>query len=99
MEAAGVAEAATRLGIPWLVFKAVVDPVEEPLPEFLAGCITASGDVRWSAVVASLLGSRQRRRTLGRLRRATRQAGCGLRGCVGLLLGAGGCLDATRRVQ
>jgi len=99
MEAAGVAEAATRLGIPWLAIKAVVDPVEEPLPEFLAGCMTPSGDVRWRAVVASLLGSSQRRRTLSRLDRATRQAGRGLRGCLGLVLGAGGYLDATRRVQ
>lgn len=99
MEAAGVAEAATRLGIPWLAFKAVVDPVEEPLPDFLADCITPSGDVRWRAVVASLLGSSQRRRTLSRLGRATRRAGRGLRGSLGLLLGAGGCLDAARRVQ
>jgi len=99
MEAAGVAEAARELGIPWLAIKAVVDPVEEPLPEFLAGCMTPSGDVRWRAVVASLLGSSQRRRTLSRLDRATRQAGRGLRGCLGLVLGAGGYLDATRRVQ
>jgi nucleoside phosphorylase len=99
MEAAGVAEAATGLGIPWLAFKAVVDPVEEPLPEFLAGCVTPSGDVRWRAVVAGLLGSSQRRRTLSRLDRATRQAVRGLRDSLGLLVGAAGCLDAARRVQ
>jgi len=99
MEAAGVAEACTTLGIPWLAVKAVVDPVEQPLPEFLAGCITPSGEVRWRAVLASLLGSSQRRRTLLRLGRATRQAGRGLRGCLGPLLCGGGCLDATRGVQ
>ncbi len=89
MEAVGVAEAAATLGIPWLALKAIVDPVEETLPEFLAGCTTPSGDVRWRAVLASLLICSQRRRALCRLDRASRQAGHELRRCLDQLLRAG----------
>ncbi len=89
MEAVGIAEAAATLGIPWLAFKAVVDPVGEPLPEFLAGCTTPEGDLRWRGLLGSLLLSGERRRTLGRLDRASRQAGHGLRRCLDLALRAG----------
>jgi adenosylhomocysteine nucleosidase len=77
MEAAGVAEAAERLGIPWLAIKAVVDTVDEPLPRFLSGCTTPRGDLRWRGVLWSLaVGSR--RRALGRLARASRPAALAL---------------------
>jgi hypothetical protein len=99
MEAVGVAEAATELGIPWLALKAIVDPVEEPLPEFLAGCTTPSGDTRWRAVLTSLLISSQRRRALRRLDRASRQAAQGIGRCLDRLLRPGGRLDATRWLQ
>jgi hypothetical protein len=54
MEAAGVAEAAERLGIPWLAIKSVLDAVDEPLPGFLSGCTTPRGDLRWRGVIWSL---------------------------------------------
>ena len=94
MEAAGVAEAATKLGIPWLAIKAVVDSVEEPLPEFLARCTTPEGDLRWGALLTSLLLSGRRQRTLLRLGRASRQAGHGLRRSLDLLLRPGVALTA-----
>ncbi len=73
MEAAGVAEAAEALGIPWLALKSVVDAVEEPLPGFLSACTTGRGDLRWQGVLWSLaVGSR--RRALRRLARASRPA-------------------------
>lgn len=78
MEAAGVAEAASSLGIPWLAIKSVVDAAEEPLPGFLAGCTTVRGDLRWRGVLWGLaIGSR--RRALRRLARASRLAALALR--------------------
>ncbi len=74
MEAAGVVQAAKSLGIPWLAIKAVVDGVEEALPEFLANCTTASGQLRWRAVLGGLCGRGDGRRSLWRLSRASRQA-------------------------
>ena len=79
MEAAGVAEAAQRLGIPWLALKAVVDGVEDPLPEFLAGCTTAHGGLRWQGLLRALVAGGERRGTLRRLRRASQRAALGLR--------------------
>jgi hypothetical protein len=89
MEAAGVAEAAGELGIPWLAIKAVVDGVDDPLPEFIAGCTGPRGEIRWRGVLAGLLASGKRRRTLIRLGRAARQAGRGLGRCLGAAVGAG----------
>ncbi len=78
MEAAGVAEAAETLGIPWLAIKAVVDAVDEALPAFLSGCTTCRGDLRWRGMLWSLaVGSR--RRVLRRLARASRLAALALR--------------------
>lgn len=78
MEAAGVAEAARRLGVPWLAIKSVVDAVREPLPAFLTGCTTPRGDLRWRGVLGGLaVGSR--RRALSRLGRASRLAAPALR--------------------
>jgi hypothetical protein len=78
MEAAGVAEAAGELGIPWLALKAVVDPAGELLPEFLAGCTTPHGNVRWRGVISCLFAGGGRRRTLQQLGWAARQAALGL---------------------
>lgn len=89
MEAAGVVEAARELGIPWLAIKAIVDGVEDPLPEFMAGCTGPRGDIRWRGVLASLLAGGTRRRTLIRLGRASRRASRGLRRCLGVVVGAG----------
>ena len=79
MEAAGVARAARDLGIPWAALKAVVDAVDDPLPPFLAACTTPQGDVRWRGLLVGALESRDFWRSLGRLGRASRQAGRTLR--------------------
>lgn len=78
MEAAGVARGARDLGIPWLAIKAVVDVVEEPLPEFLASCTTPRGDLCWRGLLRSLCAGGGRRRTLRRLARAGHRAALGL---------------------
>jgi hypothetical protein len=87
MEAAGVAEAAESLGIPWLAIKAIADTVDESLPEFLAGCTTPRGDLRWRGVLLSL-GIGSRRRALHRLGRASRLASLTLRRGLGVALDA-----------
>lgn len=87
MEAAGVAEAAEGLGIPWLAIKSVVDAVDEPLPEFLDGCTTPEGDLRWGGVLWSL-ATGSRRNALRRLGWASRDASLTLRRGLGLALDA-----------
>lgn len=88
MEATGVAEAAHALGIPWLAIKAIVDGVGEPLPEFLAGCTTPDGQLRWRVLLPSLLSDGERRRTLWRLGRASRQAARSLKRALDVALPA-----------
>lgn len=87
MEAAGVAEAAGELGIPWLAIKAVVDAAGEALPEFLAGCTTAQGELRWGGLLPNLASGR-RLRALWQLRRASRQAAQGLQGALDVAFAA-----------
>jgi nucleoside phosphorylase len=78
MEAVGVVEAARSLGIPWLAMKAVVDVVEEPLPEFLGRCTTPRGDLRWRGILWALSTRGENRRTLWRSGLASRRASLGL---------------------
>lgn len=75
MEAAGVARAACDLGIPWVALKAVVDAADDPLPPFLAACTTPQGDLRWRGLLVGACEGRDFWRSLGRLGRASRQAG------------------------
>jgi nucleoside phosphorylase len=75
MEAAGVAQAARELGIPWAALKVIVDAVGDPLPSSLARCTSAEGDLRWSALLAGALEGRRFWRPLLRLGRASRVAG------------------------
>jgi adenosylhomocysteine nucleosidase len=98
MEAAGVAVAAQHLGIPWLALKSVVDPVDEPLPEFLANCTTEQGELRWRNLVWSAAASAKRRRALGKLGRAAHQAALRLRRALEVACRPG-CLDACEPVQ
>jgi nucleoside phosphorylase len=79
MEAAAVADAAGRLGVPWLAIKGIVDSVQDPLPEFLAGCLTEQGDMRWLKLIAALLPGGGRGRVLRRLGQAADRAALGLR--------------------
>ncbi len=91
MEAAGVAEAARRLGIPWLAIKAIVDPVDEALPDFLLACTSGAGDVAWPRLLRSLTSGR-RLMPLLRLARDSRLAALALRQGLKASI-AGGCLD------
>ncbi len=77
MEAAGIAEAADSLGIPWLAIKAVVDTVDEPLPCFLSGWMTSQGNLRWRSLFSSLTLP-SRRRVLRQLAQASGKAGLAL---------------------
>jgi adenosylhomocysteine nucleosidase len=79
MEAAGVAHAARELGIPWLALKAIVDGVEDFLPQALAGCVTPQGDLAWTKLLTASLRGPEFWRSLHRLGRASRQAGRSLR--------------------
>ena len=79
MEAAGVLAATRDLGIPVFALKAILDPVGDALPEFLAGCTTPSGDLRWRGLLAAILGPRGHRRSLAGLRRGAREARQSLR--------------------
>lgn len=88
MEAAGVAAAARDLGIPWLAIKAVVDDAWEPLPDFLADCTTAAGDLRWRGLLWSFLFG-ERRRVFRRLRRKAGKATLSLKRSLGVALRAG----------
>jgi adenosylhomocysteine nucleosidase len=88
MEAAGVAAAARDLGIPWLAIKAVVDDAWEPLPEFLTGCTTPRGDLRWSRLLWSFLFT-ERRRVFRRLRRKAELATLSLKRSLDVALRAG----------
>jgi nucleoside phosphorylase len=98
MEAAGVALAAQQLGIPWLALKAVVDPVDEPLPEFLAEATTEQGELRWRNLLWSAVAGTERRRVLGTLRRAAHQATLRLRRALEVACRPGR-LDAPEPVQ
>lgn len=88
MEAAGVAEGARDLGIPWLALKAVLDVVEEPLPEFLAECSTPRGDLRWRGLLWSFCADRGRRQTLRRVSRSARLAALALKHSLDVALRA-----------
>jgi nucleoside phosphorylase len=75
MEAAGVAQAAQELGIPWAALKVVVDAVGDPLPSSLARCTSPEGDLHWRGLLAGALEGRRFWRPLLRLGRASRVAG------------------------
>jgi adenosylhomocysteine nucleosidase len=88
MEAAGVAAAARDLGIPWLAIKAVVDDAWEPLPEFLTGCTTPLGELRWRRLLWNFLFA-ERRRVFRRLRRKAGLATLSLKRSLHVALRAG----------
>ncbi len=95
MEAAGVADAAGFLGIPWLALKAVVDPVAEPLPEFLDRVTTSQGNLNWMGLIESLVAT-GRRQTLRRLGRAAARAAGSLRRGIPVALQAWATLTPTQ---
>ncbi len=95
MEAAGVAEAAGELGIPWLALKAIVDPVAEPLPDFLDRVTTGAGNLNWAGLLGSL-GAAERRQVLRRLGRAVARATASLRRGLPVALKAWATLTPTQ---
>lgn len=88
MEAAGVAAAAQDLAIPWLAIKSVLDDARDPLPEFLAGCLTPAGNLRCRTLLWSLLFG-ERRRVFGRLRQKAGLATLSLKRSLDLAMRAG----------
>jgi hypothetical protein len=99
MEAAGVAEAAAELGIPWLALKVVLDPADLPLTARLARCATPAGDPRWTGILAALAAGREARQALWRLRAAARCAAARLAESLGPALAAWAHLDAAGALQ
>lgn len=55
MESHAVAETAARLGVPFLVIRAIADPAARAVPAWLTGVIDPEGRTRLTAVAAGLL--------------------------------------------
>ena len=55
MESHAVALAAQEAGVPFLVIRAVADPVGRMIPGWVLGNITEAGDPRYGAILAGLL--------------------------------------------
>lgn len=55
MESHAVARAAQEAGVPFLVIRAVADPVGRTIPDWVLGNITEAGDPRHGAILAGLL--------------------------------------------
>ena len=53
--AIAVAAAAEEAGVPFLVIRAVADPVGQAIPDWVLGNITEAGDPRYGAILAGLL--------------------------------------------
>jgi nucleoside phosphorylase len=79
MEAAGAMAAAETLGLPTLALKAIVDPIGDPLPVWLARCTSPAGNARWWRLAGCALASGENRRTLRRLGRDAGLGGAALR--------------------
>jgi adenosylhomocysteine nucleosidase len=88
MEAAGIVQAARDLRLPWVVLKAVVDAVDDPLPAFLAACTTPQGDLRWGGLWTGVREGRAFWRSVRRIGRGSRLAGGCLRNGLEAAFGA-----------
>ena len=55
MESHAVARAADKAGVPFLVVRAVADPLGRAIPEWVLGTISESGDARPGVVISGLL--------------------------------------------
>jgi adenosylhomocysteine nucleosidase len=71
MESAAWARVAASRGIPYTVVRAISDPADEDLPDYLAACVGEDGAIRRGAVVARALARPSRIPDLLRLRRRT----------------------------
>lgn len=88
MEAAGVVRAARDLRLPWIVLKAVVDAVDDPLPAFLAASATPQGNLRWRGLWTGLRDGPAFWRSLRQFGRVSRTAGGRLRRGLEVAFGA-----------
>jgi adenosylhomocysteine nucleosidase len=88
MEAAGVVRTARDLRLPWVVLKAVVDAVDDPLPAFLAACTTLQGDLRWGGLWTGVREGRVFWQSVRRIGRASRLAGGSVRSGLEAAFGA-----------
>ena len=78
MEAAGVAEAAARIGCPCVALKVVLDDCRMLLPSVLSDAVTPGGDLVWRGLVRAL-GAGSALLTLARAnRRASRRLAAAL---------------------
>jgi len=75
MESAAWARVAASRGIPYLAVRAIRDPADEDLPDYLAACIGEDGSIRRGAVVARALARPSRIPDLVRLRRRVLDCG------------------------
>lgn len=98
MEAAGVADAAAELGLPWVALKAILDPADLPLPAPLARCARADGGLRVGGLLAALLAPRAWRPARA-VARNLRPALAALRAGTGEACGAWTRLDRPPPVQ
>lgn len=85
MESYWVATAGLRAGVRVLILRAVSDPVDQPLPEWL-GAMNDSGRMRWSALVRTGLAHPGDLRHLPALWRGARRAEVALVETVAALL-------------
>ncbi len=67
MESHAIAEVADRRSLPLLVVRAVADPADQHVPEWLEGIIAANGKPRMIAVIAGLVANAADLPTLVRL--------------------------------
>jgi adenosylhomocysteine nucleosidase len=56
MESGAVAEVAARVGVPFLVLRAVADDSDQAIPSTALGAIDAQGDIRHLALLGRLIG-------------------------------------------
>jgi hopanoid-associated phosphorylase len=90
MESHGIAETATRAGLPFVVIRAVADPFDQILPRAASTAIGSDGEVRLRAVARALL---ERPGELGALLRLARQSGRALAALRSVALLVGPALD------
>ncbi len=74
MESADVARVAAEQGVPFLAFRAVVDPADAPLPRALSGAVDDWGRVRLPVLLSALGLHLESWRELWRLARHFRRA-------------------------
>jgi len=87
MESHGVARAATKADIPFLVLRAVVDPAEQNLPRAALVATEPDGGLRYGAILAALLRRPWEFGAMPRLARESRAAFAVLERALPALLG------------